>query len=342
MRKVKSNIRSSEEKKIPLTKTLKISSDSESQEERWDLRVLGQDAENPDILESLQQLGKKIIQKAPPLKWILTESPTTLTAFVTYCLTNPKDAKSEASYEFWKFMREPGTEIILTEAAYRGYLPAMSILASHYENLERSEAADYWQKVGVAHLNPTSIMLRGLNIMIQGKHSNNESLVEQGNKLIILSHMLGEDKANKIMGFEALSIKKPFDSYNKEEILTAIYEIENINEENILPFLTEIREGISGDHVSVSHCIDVLKKINDILDNPGVTICEIAILLPLRKTIIDMLNVELANNFEFLEAVGKAELLWKYQRIGAGSNFVNEIIIPMIYQNKNHPPIKNI
>lgn len=331
--KIKYRIKSSKSPQLILETTKSVSSNSKFRDERWDLHIVRQDAEKQDIIESLEQLGKKITKKDTPLAWVIQESPETLTAFVRYCLFKPEEVHNDSSYAFYKFMHEPGTEIVLTEAAYRGYLPAMSILASHYENTDNSVAADYWLKVGVAHLNPTSIMLRGLNLVIQGQQNNKDSLVEQGRNLIVLSYMLGEDTASEIEGFEKLSRKKPIDCYNNEDLLKTIYEIENINEKDILPFLTEIRGLISEDRVKISNYIDVITKINGVLDNHDVTIAEIAVLFPLRKTITDMLNVEMADNLEFLEAFGKAELVWKYQRVGAGSNFVNETIIPMIYKN---------
>ncbi len=299
-------------------------------DDRWDGRALLSEIEDPQALENLKHIGQKIVLSSPPLQWILTEPPQCLTMFAVYCCNEEELDESDDMYQFWKFMCEPGMEILLTEAAYRGYLPAMSILASYCENQGRSQDAEYWQKFGEAHLNPTSILLRGLNLTIQGKLRDDVQL-EQGRGLIVLAHMLGEEIACKISGFERLVNTKPFGNYDKQDILAAIYDIEKNDRVLVEKRLVGIRAAVSKDNVSMKDLIDVLLKINEILDSPNVSVMEIAVLVPLKEKILEEMRDAQADNPEFLDSLNKAELGWRLQRVGAGSNFVSDTILPMVF-----------
>jgi hypothetical protein len=295
----------------------------------WDFITLMKDSEKPEIDNSLNLIGKKIIGSNPPLKWILEEHPASLCLF-TLVPIDLQEKKNEASYEFWKFINEPGAEILLTEAASDGYLPAMSLLSSKYANIENFEKADYWEKIGVAHLNPSSILNRGLNLAIKGKMIKNNELSKRGENLIILSYMLGEERASEITGFEKLRTYEKFNTYSKEDVLNAICEIEKNDESKILEFLKSTKEIISNKQFSTVDCISIIKKINDFLDDPKVTIREIATLLPFRKTFVKSFTDQSKNNPEILKEFERAELLWRYRLVGPSANFVDEAIIPMI------------
>lgn len=296
--------------------------------DRWDYTTAMRDSENPNVINSLKLVGKKICSK-PFLRWILTEPPASLCLFAMRPIDLEKEA-SEVSYEFWKFMDEPGANLLLTEAAHRGYLPAMSLLASRYDNIGDSAKAEFWQKVGVANLNPSSLLLRGLNLIIKCNGNKNSKIYEQGTKLIIISYMLGEKRACEIIGFENLKTSHEFNAYTNENLLKTIYEIENTDESKVLNFLETAKSITANNHTRVADCIDLIREINEILDNPNVTIFEISTLTGIRRTIVDTIFDQSCDNPEFLRTFEEAELLWRYRLIGPSINYVSEVIIPMV------------
>lgn len=300
--------------------------------DRWDMRQLEACCEQPDLIN---KFITHLSEATPKLcfRWILEESPEILCTLAIMSQEDNLAFTSEPGNEFMKFMREPGAEVVLTEASYRGYAPAMSILASNYENNGRMTEAEYWRKVGVAHANPTSLLLRGLDLMIKGKLNGNcDILTKRGQELIILSHMLGEEIAHEVPGFEKLISERKLTPLDQEEILDIICEIEGDDNSSALKFIEKIKNSIVGGEVLVSDLLNHTAKINEILDDPKVSVTEIRHFLRLRKMLVDEIVTTQANTNanDFLKSFEKAELAWRYQRVSGGEKTLNYVLLPII------------
>jgi hypothetical protein len=270
------------------------------------------------------------------LGWVLEASPEVLCILAIMALDNDThDHATEFIREFWKFMRGPGTEVLLTEAAYRGYAPAMSILSSFYENSGRTTEARFWRKVGVAHANPTALLLRGLEFMVEGKLEDNNSLTERGRNLVIFSFAFGEEIACETPGFEALASSNKPPILDQNEILDIIFKTEGFEKSRSLQFVQNVvNETNQG--VSISRLISHIQRANDMLDDPQVSVFEINVLFRIRKALAKEIVHALEarpDSGDALRAFEKAELTWRYQRVKGGDVVIENVVLPIILGN---------
>lgn len=82
----------------------------------------------------------------------------------------------------------------------------MSLLATHYENNGSYTKASFWDKMGVANNNPTSLLSRGLEFLI--KERDKPFLYDKGLKLVIFAHLLGENYAKEALDSFNISLEQ--------------------------------------------------------------------------------------------------------------------------------------
>lgn len=298
--------------------------------DRWDiLRVVA----DGDSSEAAGAFARRIVQTDSKacFSWVLKEPPEALALLAIIAQDDDIDP-SDGAYEFWKFMHEPGFEVLLTEAAYKGYAPAMSILASFCENNGRASEAEYWRKVGTAHANPTALLLRGMEEMIQGKLTSNDCLLSKGHRLIILASMLGEERASDMPELNAPGPNESISKLSQNELLDIICEIEGDDTTRVMQLVRELENGLSGEQVQVSHLISLIQKINDLLDKPDVTVVEIRYLFSLRQTLSTEILAALEDNDDARESFEKAEFMWRNQQIPGGVAVLETVLTPLIFK----------
>lgn len=317
-------------KDIPIN-TSKNIYDNINKNGRWDMNQIIDDCEKSGSINTFTKNFAQTLTKKHCLNWVLKEPPEALSLLAIIAQVEEHDP-CESSYEFWKFMQNPGIELLLTEAAYKGYIPAMSVLASFYENADRFEEAEYWRKFGTAYANPTSLLLRGMQSIIEGKLKGNDSLNNKGHLLIILAFILGENRVSDIPEFKNVKFSKEVSNFTRPDLLETICGIECVNSKHLVNFLEEITESMKGS-VLISDLISIIEKMNTILDNPEVTVAEIQTIFPLRQILAQEINENLQNNDEALKAFNKAEFIWRHKRISAGAETITNVLFPIIFEN---------
>ena len=305
------------------------------QDNRWDIRQVLEASTNSEYFDSV---AERIVQSDSKaiLSWITNEPPEVL-AVIALTAQGHDLEQDDATKSFWSFMREPGFEVLMTEAAYRGYVPAMSILESFYDNKEMVAEAQYWNKVGTAHGNPTSLMLRGLDYIIQGKIHNIKELEAKGQNLIILSSVLGEKNAIGLLGIDDSELGAQISEFSQEEVLDAVCEIEGMNLTRVRKLLEEVGVSLRGNQVQVSHAISLIQEMNDILDDPDVTVSEIKYLLPVRQTLSTEIFDALDNESESFNSLQQAEFAWRNQRVQGGDSILEEVLLPLMFEASSIP-----